>query len=160
MGAETNQKLRRKNQISAGKEYSKNRRAVNKKTAGRNAAGCCVFLPLQELLKESIYRADEMLLADKLRPACMLCLALSGLLFIELFFKLLDLFGQLQTLPRPAGGTNKSNAGAGDEKQICPAMCGTPTRLRMNNKRQHGYQKTNAYQVFHNPYQLVILIHI
>ena len=75
-------------------EYSKNRRAVNKKTAGANAAGCCIFLPLQEL-KESIYRADEMLLADKLRPACILCLVLSGLLLLKLFFEFLDSLGQL-----------------------------------------------------------------
>jgi hypothetical protein len=38
MGAEINQKLKRKNQISAGKEYSKTHYKVNhKKTAGRNA---------------------------------------------------------------------------------------------------------------------------
>jgi len=83
---------------SAGKiyelQYSGNRRAVNKKTAGANAAGCCVFLPLQEL-KESIYRADEMLLADKLRPACILRLVLSGLLLLKLFFEFLDSLGQL-----------------------------------------------------------------
>jgi hypothetical protein len=40
MGAETNQKLKRKNQISAGKEYSKTHDKVNKKTAGRSAADC------------------------------------------------------------------------------------------------------------------------
>jgi hypothetical protein len=40
MGAETNQKLKRKNQISAGEEYSGNRGAVNKKTVGRNTADC------------------------------------------------------------------------------------------------------------------------
>jgi hypothetical protein len=40
MGAEINQKLKRKNQISAGEEYSGNQRVVNKKTVGRNAADC------------------------------------------------------------------------------------------------------------------------
>ena len=95
MGAETNQKLKRKNQISAGEEYSGNRGAVNKKTAGANAAGCCVFLPLQELLKESIYRADEMLPADKLRLVCIRCLVVSGLLLLKLFFEFLDSLGYL-----------------------------------------------------------------
>jgi len=38
MGAEINQKLKRKNQISAWEKYSGNQRAVNKKTVGRNAA--------------------------------------------------------------------------------------------------------------------------
>jgi hypothetical protein len=44
MGAETNQKLERKNQISAGEEYSKTHDEVNhKKTAGRDAADCYEF---------------------------------------------------------------------------------------------------------------------
>jgi hypothetical protein len=43
MGAERNHKLKRKNQISAGTEYSKTHDEVNKKTAGRNTADCNEF---------------------------------------------------------------------------------------------------------------------
>jgi hypothetical protein len=39
MGAEINQELKRKNQISAGEEYSETHEKVNhKKTVGRNTA--------------------------------------------------------------------------------------------------------------------------
>jgi hypothetical protein len=43
MGAERNQKLKRKNQISACQEYSGNASAVNKKTADGYSAGCLYF---------------------------------------------------------------------------------------------------------------------
>jgi hypothetical protein len=44
MGAETNQKLKRKNKISAEKEYSKTNDEVNhKKTVSRDTADCHKF---------------------------------------------------------------------------------------------------------------------